>query len=154
MKTVTIETTKGTIRFELYSDKVPATAGNFEKLAGEGFYDGLKFHRVIPDFMIQTGCPNGTGTGLIACAGPSSVSSISVAISCRRPEGTVTTTASGVWVTTTSPPASNRLPTILGSIGGRTSVSPGQSNTWRNTRLPLHVLAPHSPGLYGPPRVP
>ncbi len=63
MKVATIETNKGTIKLELYEDKVPKTVGNFEKLAGEGFYDGLKFHRVIPDFMIQTGCPNGTGTG-------------------------------------------------------------------------------------------
>lgn len=63
MKIATIETNKGTIKLELFEDKVPKTVGNFEKLASEGFYDGLKFHRVIPDFMIQTGCPNGTGTG-------------------------------------------------------------------------------------------
>jgi len=63
MKTATIETNKGTITLELYDDKVPKTVGNFEKLAGEGFYDGLKFHRVIPDFMVQTGCPQGTGMG-------------------------------------------------------------------------------------------
>ncbi|MHC4403228.1 MAG: peptidylprolyl isomerase [Planctomycetota bacterium] len=63
MKVVTITTNKGTIRFQLHDDKVPNTCANFEKLAGEGFYDGLKFHRVIADFMIQTGCPQGTGTG-------------------------------------------------------------------------------------------
>lgn len=63
MKIATIETTKGTIRIELFADKTPKTVANFEKLAGQGFYDGLKFHRVIPDFMIQTGCPQGTGTG-------------------------------------------------------------------------------------------
>ncbi|WP_164100722.1 peptidylprolyl isomerase [Candidatus Laterigemmans baculatus] len=63
MKVATIETDKGTIRLELFEDKVPKTVANFEKLAGEGFYDGLKFHRVIPDFMVQTGCPQGTGTG-------------------------------------------------------------------------------------------
>jgi peptidyl-prolyl cis-trans isomerase B (cyclophilin B) len=63
MKTATIETSKGSIRFELFEDKAPNTCANFEKLAGEGFYDGLKFHRVIADFMIQTGCPQGTGTG-------------------------------------------------------------------------------------------
>ena len=63
MKTATIETNKGTITLELYDDKVPKTVANFEKLAGEGFYDGLKFHRVIEDFMVQTGCPEGTGTG-------------------------------------------------------------------------------------------
>ncbi len=63
MKVATFETNKGTIRVELFADKTPKTVENFEKLAGEGFYDGLKFHRVIEDFMIQGGCPNGTGTG-------------------------------------------------------------------------------------------
>lgn len=63
MKTATIETNRGTIRLELYDEKVPNTVANFEKLAGDGFYDGLKFHRVIAEFMIQTGCPQGTGTG-------------------------------------------------------------------------------------------
>ena len=63
MKTATIETSKGTIRLELFDDKAPKTCANFEKLASEGFYDGLKFHRVIENFMIQTGCPQGTGTG-------------------------------------------------------------------------------------------
>ena len=63
MKAATITTNKGDIRLELYDDKTPNTVANFEKLAGEGFYDGLKFHRVIPDFMIQGGCPQGTGTG-------------------------------------------------------------------------------------------
>ena len=63
MKIATIETNKGTIRAELYADKVPKTVENFEKLATKGFYNGLKFHRVIADFMIQTGCPQGTGTG-------------------------------------------------------------------------------------------
>lgn len=63
MKTATIETDKGTIELELYDEQVPRTVGNFEKLAGEGFYDGLQFHRVIDDFMIQGGCPKGDGTG-------------------------------------------------------------------------------------------
>tara|TARA_B100001123_G_scaffold334154_1_gene377298 strand:+ start:320 stop:751 length:432 start_codon:yes stop_codon:yes gene_type:complete len=63
MKTATIETNRGTIRLELYDEKVPNTVANFEKLAVDGFYDGLKFHRVIAEFMIQTGCPQGTGTG-------------------------------------------------------------------------------------------
>ena len=63
MKSATIQTNRGTISLELYADKVPNTVANFEKLAGEGFYDGLKFHRVIPNFMIQAGCPHGTGTG-------------------------------------------------------------------------------------------
>lgn len=59
----TIQTNKGTIEIELYDDKVPKTVENFVKLANDGFYNGLKFHRVIPDFMVQTGCPEGTGTG-------------------------------------------------------------------------------------------
>ena len=63
MKVATIVTNRGTIRLELFADKAPNTVANFEKLAGEGFYNGLKFHRVIADFMVQTGCPQGTGTG-------------------------------------------------------------------------------------------
>ena len=63
MKVATMVTNKGTIRIELHADKAPKTCANFEKLAGKGFYDGLKFHRVLADFMIQGGCPEGTGTG-------------------------------------------------------------------------------------------
>lgn len=63
MKVATIQTNRGEIRLKLHADKAPQTVANFEKLAGDGFYDGLKFHRVIDDFMIQTGCPQGTGTG-------------------------------------------------------------------------------------------
>ncbi len=58
-----IETEKGTMKAELYSDETPGTVENFVKLSQSGFYDGLTFHRVIPDFVIQGGCPNGTGTG-------------------------------------------------------------------------------------------
>ncbi len=63
MKVATIETNRGDIRLELFEDKAPRTCANFEKLARKGFYDNLKFHRVIANFMIQTGCPQGTGTG-------------------------------------------------------------------------------------------
>ena len=63
MKIATIETDKGSIRLELHDDKVPKTCANFEKLAGEGFYDDLTFHRVIDNFMVQAGCPQGAGTG-------------------------------------------------------------------------------------------
>ena len=63
MKTATITTAKGEIRIELFDDKTPKTCANFEKLVGDGFYDGLTFHRVIADFMIQGGCPQGTGNG-------------------------------------------------------------------------------------------
>jgi len=63
MKVATIVTNRGTIKLELFDDKTPKTVANFEKLASSGFYNGLKFHRVIADFMIQTGCPNGTGAG-------------------------------------------------------------------------------------------
>jgi len=63
MKVATIQTNRGTIRVQLHEDKVPKTVANFVKLANRSFYDGLKFHRVIADFMIQTGCPEGTGRG-------------------------------------------------------------------------------------------
>ena len=63
MKVAAIETTRGTIRIELYDDLVPKTCENFQKLVEQGFYDGLIFHRVIENFMIQTGCPEGTGMG-------------------------------------------------------------------------------------------
>ena len=58
-----IETTKGTIVLELFADKTPNTVNNFVKLANQGYYNGIVFHRVIPDFMIQTGDPTGTGRG-------------------------------------------------------------------------------------------
>ena len=63
MKIALIQTNRGNIRLQLHDDKVPKTVGNFEKLANDGFYNGLTFHRVLSDFMIQTGCPQGTGTG-------------------------------------------------------------------------------------------
>ena len=63
MKTATISTNKGTIRIQLHDEKTPKTVANFEKLVGDGFYDGLTFHRVIADFMVQAGCPKGNGTG-------------------------------------------------------------------------------------------
>jgi peptidyl-prolyl cis-trans isomerase B (cyclophilin B) len=63
MRIAEITTKKGLIRLELFVDRAPKTCENFEKLAGDGFYDGLTFHRVIADFMIQGGCPGGTGTG-------------------------------------------------------------------------------------------
>ncbi|MDR0871355.1 MAG: peptidylprolyl isomerase [Planctomycetaceae bacterium] len=63
MKTATIQTKKGTIKIELYDKKTPKTVGNFETLAKKGFYDGLTFHRVVPNFVIQGGCPKGDGTG-------------------------------------------------------------------------------------------
>ncbi len=59
----TIQTNKGTLHFELYDTAAPGTVANFKKLVAAGFYDGLKFHRVIPNFMVQTGCPDGTGAG-------------------------------------------------------------------------------------------
>jgi len=61
--TATISTPMGDIELELFEDDAPRTVENFVTLASDGFYDGLVFHRVIPDFMIQAGCPNGTGTG-------------------------------------------------------------------------------------------
>jgi len=58
-----IQTNKGVMKFELYDDDAPIAVANFKKLIGEGFYNGLTFHRVIPDFMVQGGCPTGTGSG-------------------------------------------------------------------------------------------
>lgn len=58
-----IHTAKGVLKFELYDDDAPIAAANFKKLVSEGFYNGLTFHRVIPNFMIQGGCPDGTGAG-------------------------------------------------------------------------------------------
>jgi peptidyl-prolyl cis-trans isomerase B (cyclophilin B) len=63
MSQATMHTTHGPIEFELFDADAPKTVENFRKLAGDGFYDGLTFHRVIRDFMIQGGCPLGTGTG-------------------------------------------------------------------------------------------
>ena len=58
-----METNKGTIRLDLYPEETPVTVANFVNLVQRGFYDGLSFHRVIDDFMVQGGCPQGTGTG-------------------------------------------------------------------------------------------
>ncbi|MEH3054930.1 MAG: peptidylprolyl isomerase [Patulibacter minatonensis] len=63
MSTATLHTNAGDIEIEFFDADAPKTVENFRKLAGDGFYDGLSFHRVISDFMIQGGCPNGTGTG-------------------------------------------------------------------------------------------
>jgi cyclophilin family peptidyl-prolyl cis-trans isomerase len=63
MSKATLHTNAGAIEVELFDGDAPKTVENFRKLAGDGFYDGLIFHRVIPDFMIQGGCPEGTGTG-------------------------------------------------------------------------------------------
>jgi peptidyl-prolyl cis-trans isomerase B (cyclophilin B) len=63
MSKATLHTNHGPIEVELFDDDAPTTVGNFRKLAGDGFYDGVIFHRVIKDFMIQGGDPTGTGTG-------------------------------------------------------------------------------------------
>lgn len=63
MSKVKISTDKGDMIVDLYDNDTPITAGNFLKLANEGFYNGLNFHRVIPNFVIQGGCPTGTGQG-------------------------------------------------------------------------------------------
>ena len=63
MKTAEIKTVKGTMKVEFYENDAPNTVKNFVDLVNKGFYDGLTFHRVIPDFVIQGGCPKGTGGG-------------------------------------------------------------------------------------------
>jgi peptidyl-prolyl cis-trans isomerase B (cyclophilin B) len=74
MKTATIETNKGTITVELFEKDAPITVANFEKLANDKFYDGIRFHRVIPEFVVQGGCPNakigGTSKGPPGTGGP------------------------------------------------------------------------------------
>ena len=63
MKTAEIHTAKGVMKIEFYEKDAPNTVANFVKLAQSGFYNGLTFHRVLPDFVIQGGCPDGTGAG-------------------------------------------------------------------------------------------
>lgn len=74
MKTATIETNKGSITVELFEKDAPGTVANFEKLANSNFYDGIRFHRVIPEFVVQGGCPNakigGTPKGPPGTGGP------------------------------------------------------------------------------------
>jgi peptidyl-prolyl cis-trans isomerase B (cyclophilin B) len=74
MKTATIETNKGIITVELFEADAPGTVANFEKLANSNFYDGIRFHRVIPEFVVQGGCPNakigGTPKGPPGTGGP------------------------------------------------------------------------------------
>ena len=62
-KIAEFNTNMGNFKVELYADKAPTTVGNFMKLVDNGFYNGLIFHRVLPDFMVQCGCPQGTGRG-------------------------------------------------------------------------------------------
>jgi cyclophilin family peptidyl-prolyl cis-trans isomerase len=63
VSTAIMKTTEGDIVFDLFDEDAPKTVSNFKQLASQGFYDGLIFHRIIDDFMIQGGCPEGTGTG-------------------------------------------------------------------------------------------
>ena len=63
MRRATLHTTQGPVAVELFDEDAPETVANFRKLSDDGFYDGLSFHRVIPGFMVQGGCPQGTGTG-------------------------------------------------------------------------------------------
>ena len=63
MKIATFDTSRGTIKLELFPEQTPKTVANFESLCEKKFYDGLKFHRVIDNFMVQGGCPEGTGRG-------------------------------------------------------------------------------------------
>jgi len=70
-KQAVFDTAKGSITVELFADEVPGTVANFEKLANSGFYDGTKFHRVIPNFMVQGGDPfSKSGTGRVGTGGP------------------------------------------------------------------------------------
>lgn len=96
MKTYAIiATEKGDMKAELYADETPGTVANFVDLAEHGFYDGLTFHRVIPDFVIQGGCPRGDGTG-----GPGSTRSNAR----PRRRASATTAACSRWPTPDATP--------------------------------------------------
>lgn len=73
-----METDRGTINIDLFADRAPKTVNNFVFLAREGFYDGLVFHRVIEDFMIQGGCPNGDGRGGPGYTWPDEASALAI----------------------------------------------------------------------------
>jgi peptidyl-prolyl cis-trans isomerase B (cyclophilin B) len=81
MKKAEIHTSKGLMKVEFFEEDAPNTVANFIKLSESGFYNGLTFHRVIPDFVIQGGCPNGTGAGV---SGFSASVRLSVRLSSRR----------------------------------------------------------------------
>ena len=116
-----ISTEKGTMKAELYADETPGTVANFVELAGHNFYDGLTFHRVIPDFVIQGGCPRGDGTGgpgyTIKCETSAPRASATTAACCRWPMPGATravrssssaTTARIRSISTAATPASGR----------------------------------------------
>lgn len=84
------ETNMGNFDIELYDKTMPLTVGNFKRLVEQGFYDGLVFHRIIPDFMIQGGCPNGNGTG-----GPGFTIPDEFAPSNRNDQGTISMANAG-----------------------------------------------------------
>ncbi len=89
-KQAVFETAKGTIQVELFGDEVPDTVANFEKLANAGFYDGTRFHRVIPNFMIQGGDPySKTGKGRVGTGGPG------YTIKCETAKGTLSMAHAG-----------------------------------------------------------
>jgi len=94
---VTLHTSKGDITLELYTDKTPITAGNFLKLAKEGFYDNIKFHRVIPGFMIQAGDPNSRGEdeSIYGMGGPGYVIQDEFAAGLSNLEGTISMANAG-----------------------------------------------------------
>src|SRR5258707_6434196 len=116
MSTVTMKTTEGPIVFELFDEEAPKTVENFRKLAGDGFYDGLTFHRVIKDFMIQGGCPQGTGTGGPGDTFEDEINDHKVvrgapAMANARPN----TNGSPIFIATThAPPWAHAKPTVVG----------------------------------------
>jgi len=108
-KQAVFDTAKGTINVELFADEVPATVANFEKLANSGFYDGTKFHRVIPNFMVQGGDPySKSGKGRVGTGGPATPSS-------ARPRRTSTNTWRGrcPWLTPEKTPAAASSSSVI-----------------------------------------
>lgn len=116
-----IETSKGTIRLKFFSEQVRFTVSNFVNLAGRGYYNGLRFHRVLDDFMIQGGCPNGDGTG-----GPGyTFEDEFVAVLCHDKPGILSmanagpnTNGSQFFVTHRATPWLDQKHTVLGEVMG------------------------------------
>jgi len=141
-----IETNKGSITIELYEDKTPITAGNFIDLVGRGFYNGLKFHRVIDNFMVQTGCPQGTGTG-----GPGYKFADEIHAENRHAVGTIAMANSGpntngsqLFITVAPTPWLDNKHTIFGEVvegqdvANKISTLPRDRNDRPNTAVTLN----------------
>src|ERR1700755_15745 len=120
MSTATMTTSEGPITIELFDADAPKTVDNFKKLAQDGFYDGLIFHRVIRDFMIQGGCPQGTGTGGPGYTFEDEINDRKVVrgVLAMANAGPDTNGSQFVIVTTSEPPWLDGKPTVFGQVTG------------------------------------